>query len=125
MAWLFICLLPGAPCIYYGDEVGLPGRHDPDCRRGFPWNEEDQDRGLREWYQQCISWRAAFTTFRRGNVEVHALSDEVIALTSDGNKSQAALFNIGDDLQRVDLRDYTLLKESYEVPPRSGVICDA
>lgn len=125
MAWLFICLLPGAPCIYYGDEVGLPGRHDPDCRRGFPWNEEDQDRGLREWYQQCISWRAAFTTFRRGNVEVHALSDEVIALTSDGNKSQAALFNIGDDLQRVDLSDYTLLKESYEVPPRSGVICDA
>ena len=31
--------LPGAPCIYYGDEVGMEGGHDPDCRRAFPWDE--------------------------------------------------------------------------------------
>jgi alpha-glucosidase len=30
---------PGAPCIYYGDEVGLDGGRDPDCRRTFPWDE--------------------------------------------------------------------------------------
>lgn len=26
----------GVPSIYYGDEVGLSGGNDPDCRRCFP-----------------------------------------------------------------------------------------
>lgn len=33
--------MPGAPCIYYGTEVGLEGQPDPDNRRGFPWDEID------------------------------------------------------------------------------------
>src|SRR5690606_6903032 len=28
---------PGAPCVYYGDEIGLLGGHDPGCRAGMPW----------------------------------------------------------------------------------------
>jgi len=27
---------PGAPSIYYGDEIGMEGGHDPDNRRAFP-----------------------------------------------------------------------------------------
>jgi glycosidase len=30
----------GAPCIYYGDEIGLEGDKDPDCRRCYPWGWE-------------------------------------------------------------------------------------
>ncbi len=33
---------PGAPTIYYGDEVGLCGFTDPDNRRTFPWGREDK-----------------------------------------------------------------------------------
>lgn len=29
--------LPGAPTIYYGDEVGMTGNDDPDDRRAYPW----------------------------------------------------------------------------------------
>ena len=36
MAW------PGAPTIYYGDEAGVVGWTDPDCRRTFPWGQEDK-----------------------------------------------------------------------------------
>ena len=32
---------PGAPTIYYGDEAGLVGWTDPDCRRTYPWGNED------------------------------------------------------------------------------------
>ena len=34
---------PGAPTIYYGDEAGLVGWTDPDCRRTYPWGAEDRD----------------------------------------------------------------------------------
>jgi len=32
---------PGAPTIYYGDEAGVCGWTDPDCRRTYPWGHED------------------------------------------------------------------------------------
>ncbi len=31
----------GIPSLYYGDEVGMEGYHDPFCRRPFPWHEVD------------------------------------------------------------------------------------
>lgn len=36
MAYSLLYFMPGAPCIYYGDEIGLEGGHDPECRAGFP-----------------------------------------------------------------------------------------
>ena len=36
LAVLLIFTFPGAPCLYYGDEVGMTGGPDPECRRGFP-----------------------------------------------------------------------------------------
>ncbi|HHW94457.1 MAG TPA: hypothetical protein GX736_00805 [Mogibacterium sp.] len=35
--------MPGVPCVYYGDEVGVQGSKDPDNRRTYPWEREDQD----------------------------------------------------------------------------------
>ena len=38
LATLIQMTLPGTPCLYYGDEVGLAGGKDPDCRGAFPWD---------------------------------------------------------------------------------------
>ncbi|MBE6690804.1 MAG: glycoside hydrolase family 13 protein [Ruminococcaceae bacterium] len=32
----------GVPSVFYGDEAGLEGYHDPFCRRPYPWGQEDQ-----------------------------------------------------------------------------------
>ena len=37
-------LFVGAPCIYYGTEIALPGGYDPDCRRTMDW-EQARARG--------------------------------------------------------------------------------
>lgn len=31
----------GFPSLYYGDEAGMEGLHDPFCRRPYPWGRED------------------------------------------------------------------------------------
>jgi len=33
----------GFPCLYYGDEAGMEGLHDPFCRRPFPWGKENRE----------------------------------------------------------------------------------
>ena len=35
--------LPGNPCIYYGDEVGMYGYKDPFNRKCFPWDNADDE----------------------------------------------------------------------------------
>ena len=37
LASLIQFTMPGAPTVYYGDEVGVTGDDDPDDRRTFPW----------------------------------------------------------------------------------------
>jgi glycosidase len=39
----FQFMFPGAPLIYYGDEVGMWGGDDPDCRKPMLWSELDYD----------------------------------------------------------------------------------
>ena len=53
-------LLPGMPFIYYGDEVGLTGGRDPDCRRGMLWSTQRQDLDLYSYYQRLITLRKQY-----------------------------------------------------------------
>ncbi len=41
LATLFQMTTPGAPSVYYGDEIGMTGGPDPDCRRAFPWDQPE------------------------------------------------------------------------------------
>ncbi|MBI4677078.1 MAG: alpha-glucosidase C-terminal domain-containing protein [Elusimicrobia bacterium] len=75
LAVLFQMTYLGAPVVYYGDEVGLPGEKDPDCRRCFPWDPDAQDRNLREHYRKLIRIRRSRPGLRRGSFEV-LLADE-------------------------------------------------
>lgn len=66
---LFAMTYVGAPHIYYGDEIGMEGGKDPDCRRPFPWNwEQDPARAdLHGFYKQAIALRKAHPALRRGS----------------------------------------------------------
>ncbi len=69
---------PGAPAIYYGDEIGLPGEKDPDNRRAFPWHNEGQwNHDLRKYVQKLIAVRKQHAALRRGDlVRVYVSEDE-------------------------------------------------
>lgn len=57
LAEIFQFTYSGIPYIYYGDEVGLNGGNDPDCRKCMPWEPERQDAGLLEFYRNLIGIR--------------------------------------------------------------------
>lgn len=59
--------LPGVPCVYYGDEAGLEGGHDPYNRACYPWGAEDE--GLLEHYKQLGKIRRNSPAFVSGAFE--------------------------------------------------------
>ena len=41
LAFAIVFTVPGIPCVFYGDEAGMEGYHDPFNRRPFPWGREN------------------------------------------------------------------------------------
>lgn len=56
LATLLLFTFPGAPSIYYGDEIGLAGGLDPDCRRSFP-KEHQWDLDVLDYHKKLINLR--------------------------------------------------------------------
>lgn len=53
----FMYLQKGVPCLYYGDEYGMTGEMDPDCRKCMIWDEEEQDLDMYAFIRELIAFR--------------------------------------------------------------------
>ncbi|MBM7556049.1 alpha-glycosidase [Halanaerobacter jeridensis] len=60
----------GAPMIFYGDEVGIKGEDDPDCRRPMIWEQKQQNQDLLKWYQKLIKIRNENPALRTGKIKI-------------------------------------------------------
>jgi neopullulanase len=78
LATLLQATLPGAPCIYYGDEIGLTGGNDPECRGAFPWDEARWEPGLRESVRALLRLRTAEPALRDGPLTIVGAADMAI-----------------------------------------------
>ena len=59
---------PGAPTVYYGDEVGVCGWTDPDNRRTYPWGHEDKQMLL--FHKEAIRIHRNSTALRTGSYKM-------------------------------------------------------
>ncbi len=66
LAMLFQMTMPGAPTVYYGDEVGLTGGYDPGCRGAMPWDHSQWNADLLDYVRATIQLRKAHPVLRRG-----------------------------------------------------------
>ena len=97
LASLIQYLLPGVPCLYYGDEAGMEGYRDPFNRGCYPWGHEDQE--LLAWYRQLGQLRArekgilAQGVYRTVKAEGNLLAFERFVLTDTTRDSLLLVVN--------------------------------
>jgi neopullulanase len=98
LAVLLQATLPGAPCIYYGDEVGVEGGIDPDSRRAFPWDAGRWDGALLAAVREAFALRRAEPALRSDGVEVTVtLGDAIVFCRRDDSGEFAVALNANDD----------------------------
>ena len=128
----------GAPCLYYGDEIGLPGGPDPDCRRAFPWNEADWNQETLALVRRLTAARMQSEALKQGEFQVtHAAGDHLVfarphasgtALVGMNASRQPAALPVpvseaGTYQDALTDRVYDLAPDStIEVPARGSVI---
>jgi glycosidase len=85
----------GSPMFFYGDEAGMWGANDPDCRKPMVWSDKNYDaetfnpdqskhnpdevifdRDLFDWYKKFISLRQRYISIRLGSYTTLAIDDE-------------------------------------------------
>ena len=99
IAVIFYMGYAGTPNIYYGDEVGLDGGHDPECRKPFPWsrvaNTGSEFKGVGQFEetfditQKAIAVRKNNPVFVKGNIQLVYAKKHVIAYSRQLDNSHA------------------------------------
>lgn len=86
---------PGAPTIYYGDEIGMTGWTEPDSRRPFPWGHENLE--LQEYHRYLISIHKHFLPMREGAlIQLACGRDYIVYGRMLGQKVAVIVIHTGD-----------------------------
>jgi glycosidase len=95
LSLVLLLTFPGAPSIYYGDEVGLEGGLDPDSRRGFPWDHEER------WNRRILDATKELIALRRAHPALRSTDYRVLWPLGSGDGSMAYAFERRSEDDRV------------------------
>ncbi|MGE5675035.1 MAG: alpha-amylase family glycosyl hydrolase, partial [Mycobacterium leprae] len=117
LEWLFT--QRSIPIMYYGTEVAMPGKDDPDNRHDFPW-ENPQHTDVRDLITRLNAIRQAHLALRRGSITTLAVTGNdyayarvagndkvVVVLNNDGKNALAKSYNVS----ALGLKDGTTLRD--------------
>ena len=96
-AMTFQFFYPGIPMVYYGDEVGMEGGADPDCRRGMVWETGRQNQTLREAMKVLASLKRSEPGLATGSLHVVRADKQHLEMVREANGASRihAAFNTG------------------------------
>lgn len=142
----------GAPHIWNGDEMGMWGSDDPDCRKPLWWPEYAFDPETRtniqkgakafdsvsfnqshfEYYKQLTRLRRDYPVLRHGDIEFVQTADQMLAYRRFDQEGEVfVLFNVGNSPRRFslprlgkyrDLLSGALVGRNIALSPESGMV---
>ncbi len=118
LATLLLMSYPGAPSIYYGDEIGLPGTNfDPDTRRGMPWDRRDTwDMDALAYHKQLIAMRHAHPALRTGAYHrLHADDDSYAFARTNSSEALLIAINVAETPRNILVPTNRLFDEGSEL----------
>ncbi len=113
--------LPGAPLIYYGEEIGMDGGPDPDCRRPMIWDEQRWDHETRQFYRQLIALRQSRPEFQHGHI-LPLESDALVFLRYTDQPTEVALVALNRSNQPLNQIVLTPHSHLYHALPMKNVL---
>ena len=104
LAVLFQMTYIGAPCVYYGDEIGMIGARDPDCRRGMIWDRKRWNTNILDCYRRTIRARHERVALRRGTYKtLYAQGRTVVFGRQHGAETCIVAINAGRSTKVLDV----------------------
>jgi glycosidase len=106
LAVLFQMTYPGAPALYYGDEVGMTGGKDPGCRGTMVWDAARQNGEMLRFTREAIALRMKHGVLRGGSFAPILLDDDArtyVFLREDPSTAALVFLNRGKSEVRVAL----------------------
>ena len=101
MAYTILATVPGIPAIFYGDEAGLEGYHDPFNRMPYPWGREDHK--LINYFRAIGKIRRDNDIYREGQFElVYIDSNTLVFERFDEKYSYITLVNNSEQSLKVE-----------------------
>lgn len=122
LAYSIVATVPGVPCIYYGDEAGMEGYHDPFNRLPYPWGKEDKE--LLEYYAKIGNIRAREKLFAEGYFDIVECDSNLLAFSRyDDSEFILVIVNRTDKRIHIDsnvkLKSIETGREVHTVSPCS------
>jgi glycosidase len=109
IAIVFLFTFIGTPLIYYGDEIGMVGGEDPDCRRTMVWDESLWNMNINNIYRKMIKIRHLHIALRRGEFRILTFFNKAFAFKRSYDKDEViVILNPGSTI--IDLKIPTYSK---------------
>jgi glycosidase len=114
--------MPGAPTVFYGDEVGLTGDDDPDDRRTYPWADlgGSPDTAMLAHYQALGALRAEHAVLREGDLRVLGVDDAAGTVAigrTTGTSAAITIVNRSDAARTVEVPVAGYLPDGVTLDP--------
>ncbi|HSD46387.1 MAG TPA: alpha-amylase family glycosyl hydrolase [Pyrinomonadaceae bacterium] len=106
----FVLSVRGIPQLYYGEEIAMEGKDDPDNRRDFPVSaftasgRDPKQQRMFEWTQQWIRLRREHSAIRRGRlIDLHYDDNVYVFARQDSTETVIIAINRQDKEQEVTI----------------------
>ena len=136
----------GAPMVYYGDEVGMWGANDPDCRKPMIWEDiqyEDSDVSINsdlfDFYKKAISIRRNNVSLNIGDFQTLITNDsenlyafmrssakqKIVVVINNSDSDKVIQLPIKGKFKQIPLFDNIIIKENMiTIGAKEGAILE-